>query len=359
MIKTQEDSVRTVIVTTTIHVPVFLQEYMNNQKYYGHSDVKYIVVSDKKTPSEARGFCESLPDTLYLGEKEQLDFLKRFPALGRHLPWNDIARRNIGHLWAYEEEGADVLVMLDDDNLATSDDFIKHHQQIDQYMPTIESTTGWLNPCVVLKEENDVEFYPRGYAPKHRWEPYALNLSKRQRLCTAVNVGLWIGDPDVDAITRLERPLKTKGYKWWGEKNITLYPGTWCPWNCQNTAIARRVIPAYFLSPFCGRHLDIWASYVVNRIAGHLNEGVNFGRPLANHVRSPHNLYRDLEEETPWIEMTDEFCDSLRSTVLTSDTYLGCSQEIVRQIEDKIEIYADRVSEGMEIWGECFSKLGD
>ena len=349
---------RVCVVTTTINTPTFLGDYVKNQQCYGHTDVKYIVVGDLKTPSAAREYCSSLPSVLYMGASEQGDYLRKYPELAKHLPWNDIARRNIGHLWAYEEEGAEVLIMLDDDNLATDDDFIQHHSAVGSgkglgtYMPTFESSTKWLNPCVVLKEEFNRTFYPRGFAPKHRWEE--TKITPRESIPVAVNAGLWLGDPDVDAITRLEYPAKVFGYKLEFYENITLHPGTWCPWNCQNTAIARRVIPAYFLSPYCGRHLDIWASYVVSRIAGHLYEGVNFGRPLANHQRTIHNLYRDLEAELPWIEKTDDFCDKLRNMVLLEGTYKKCLEEVASQPLAHLQYM-----EGLEIWGEAFSRLGD
>jgi hypothetical protein len=37
--------------------------------------------------------------------------------------------------------------------------------------------------------------------------------------------------------------------------------GTWCPFNSQNTALHRDLIPAYVLSPLIGRMDDIWARY--------------------------------------------------------------------------------------------------
>ena len=46
--------------------------------------------------------------------------------------------------------------------------------------------------------------------------------------------------------------------------------GTWSPFNSQNTALSAKIIPAYPLSPKVGRYDDIWASYVIYRIAGPL-----------------------------------------------------------------------------------------
>ena len=65
---------------------------------------------------------------------------------------------------------------------------------------------------------------------------------------------------DVDAITRLCNDISAVEYT--REKSFSMAKGTWCPFNSQNTAISRSVIPAYCLSPRVGRYDDIWASYV-------------------------------------------------------------------------------------------------
>src|SRR5581483_5232271 len=94
----------------------------------------------------------------------------------------------------------------------------------------------------------------------------------------AVNAGFWLDNPDIDALTRMERQIVVRGFneKWPGS-NFTLQPGTWSPFNSQNTALMRDVIPAYFLSPYIGRYDDIWASYIVNRIAAQLGDVITFG----------------------------------------------------------------------------------
>ena len=38
---------RTTIVTTTIYVPQALEKYAQNARFYGHSEVDFIVIGDK------------------------------------------------------------------------------------------------------------------------------------------------------------------------------------------------------------------------------------------------------------------------------------------------------------------------
>jgi hypothetical protein len=46
------------------------------------------------------------------------------------------------------------------------------------------------------------------------------------------------------------------------ESSYVMANGTWCPFNSQNTAFHRDLIPAYVLSPLIGRMDDIWARHV-------------------------------------------------------------------------------------------------
>jgi hypothetical protein len=94
-----------------------------------------------------------------------------------------------------------------------------------------------------------------------------------------VNAGLWLDDPDVDAITRLCNDIVATEYdaacaalcaayrlpaltvlsRYTRDSSYVMANGTWCPFNSQNTALHRDLIPAYVLSPLIGRMDDIWA----------------------------------------------------------------------------------------------------
>src|SRR5579864_3871639 len=106
---------RMTLVITTINVPTLLEEYADNFEKHGHLEhTSAIIVGDKKTPHEAvsrlasdlsrRGF-----DCLYLDIVAQEHYLKRFPELRPHIPYNSDNRRNVGYLMAVEK-GADILV---------------------------------------------------------------------------------------------------------------------------------------------------------------------------------------------------------------------------------------------------------
>jgi hypothetical protein len=364
---------KTCIVTTTINIPVLLTEYAKNAHHYGHKDVEFVTIGDRKSAPGTAEFCKSIEQyypSIYLDVPAQQRYLDRFPELWDHLQFDSIQRRNIGILLAYEN-GADTIITIDDDNFVMNQDFVGLHGLVGQApeLPGYGSTSGWFNVCSVLDVDQSVQFYHRGYPQKHRWTEASqfIAVSKSKRT-VAVNAGLWLDNPDIDALTRMERQPVVRGFKqpWTG--NFSLSPGTWCPFNSQNTALMRDAIPAYFLSPYNGRYDDIWASYIVTRIAEHLNHAIAFGEPLVRQERNPHNLWRDLDAERNGMVMTDDLCDALRDISLAGASYYDCFAELADELrtawkEDSKwtqsqKDWRARLLEGMEIWHNVFASLG-
>ncbi|MGH7198138.1 MAG: hypothetical protein ACREH5_05315, partial [Candidatus Omnitrophota bacterium] len=110
------------IVTTTIHVPFFLKDFLRDISREKNIEAEFIVIADTATPHGAKAFARSLSgeriDIDYWDVERQKKWLRRFPALGRLLPYSSIQRRNLGYLLAYLG-GADVIVSVDDDNFLT------------------------------------------------------------------------------------------------------------------------------------------------------------------------------------------------------------------------------------------------
>lgn len=363
----------TTIVTTTINVPSALEKYAQNARFYGHSDLSFVVIGDKKTPAETRTFCNSLsakhfPCT-YLGIEDQRSYLERYPALWTHLPFHSIQRRNIGFLKAWED-GAQTIITIDDDNWMLNHDFVRLHGLVGETpeLPAFETSSGWFNVCSMLDEASNTPFYHRGFPRGERWkesETFTSVAPIKRRV--AVNAGLWLDDPDIDAMTRMERPISVRGMRASAPARFALQPGTWSPFNSQNTALMRDVIPAYFLSPYVGRYDDIWPSYIVVRIAEHLGDVIAYGEPLLRQKRNEHNLWQDLDNERTGMLLTDEFCAALRGITLNGTSYHECYGEIAKKLptawqpgskwSDAMRISRERLLEGIEIWHSTFTTM--
>lgn len=365
---------KTTIVTTTIYLPELLRVYAKNAKDFGHTDLDFVVIGDRKTPAEVKEFCAQLNrdfyPTEYMDIEAQRQYLEpRFPELWKHLRFDSIQRRNVGILRAWEN-GADTIITIDDDNWIMNQDFVSLHGRVGRTvdLPTIASTSGWYNVCSLLEDSSNQPFYHRGYPQELRWKDHeAFSTTTFKRVNVAVNAGFWLDDPDIDALTRMHRTIQVRGWKDSAPGTFALEPGTWSPFNSQNTGLKRDVIPAYFLSPYIGRYDDIWASYLVDRIAQHFGEVVAFGDPWVRQKRNPHDYWKDLDAERVGMRQTDRLCEALRSIPLTGSSYHECFGQLTSalpeawqegpkwsqlEIDGRNDLFA-----GMRIWHEVFQTI--
>ncbi len=327
------------LITTTIHVPEALHGYARDAREHGRT-IKIYVAGDRATNAEAPDYCARLArdtgvECEYLGVAAQEAFLSPWPELRAHLPWNCIQRRNVAVLKAVCD-GADVVVTIDDDNFIAEQDYFRHCAAAGgrQTLPAYGKAGEWFNVCRFLTTANNYQFVPRGYGMAARAgldDGSAPVACAPMSLPLAVVAGFWLGDPDIDAATRLAHPVEVVRYRL--DHNFFLAPGARGPFNSQNTILARAVLPAYFLSPNVGRYDDIFASFIVKRIADHLGWGVSFGRPLVRQERNEHDLLHDFDLERAGMCLVDSLAADLADVALRGDTFASCALEICDQLE--------------------------
>jgi hypothetical protein len=332
---------RIALVTTTINVPRVLEHHVELARA-SEDAVSIIVAGDRKTPAEAADFCRHL-GIEYLGVDEQERFLVDFPALARALPWNSVQRRDVALLKAYAD-GADVIVTIDDDNYPLADDFFSAHRIVGEWhrLPTLVSDSVWLNVCDLLDDADGQRFFHRGFPLDRRWDSAPARVEGTRDAVLAVNAGLWLGDPDVDALTRVYRMVEATRVAPQLETSVVLGEGHWSPFDSQNTALSRAALRGYFLSPDVGRMDDIWASYLTLRSAQHLGECVAFGAPLVRQERNPHDYWRDFDLERIGYEVTPALVDGLAALELRGDDYASCLEELAGWLDAEAEALAPR-----------------
>jgi hypothetical protein len=351
------------IITTTINIPFLIRDYAADAKLNGHAELKFIVAGDRKTPGKTAKFCKEVEFEFgypveYMTPEDQDLYLKDKQELSAHIPWNSIQRRNVAILKAWEE-GFDVIITIDDDNFLYSKNYLGSHRQVGRNVQIDAWTneTRWLNICDFIEDTNGRDFFPRGFAVSERSNSKVPATSRSIKAKVVVNGGLWLGDPDIDAVTRLAGPIDAVRYT--RNDNFALDFDVWCPFNSQNTALSREVIPSYFLSPFVGRYDDIWASYFVKRISNHLGDVISFGLPLIKQNRNEHDLWHDMDLERMGLQLTELFCESLDTATLKGSNYLQCSEELVEHLETSFETsdildgYKDNLRKfttGYKIW---------
>lgn len=157
-----------------------------------------------------------------------------------------------------------------------------------------------------------------------------------------INAGLWLRDPDVDAITWLSLRPSVRSFK---NQSIVLDAQTWSPVNSQNTALRWELLSSYYYIrmgyPIGGstvdRYGDILSGYFALACAKHLGGTARFGTPIADHRRNNHNYMKDVSAEWPAILLLEDVLHWLVDAQLSGsschDTYLSLSHGLEEAVE--------------------------
>jgi reversibly glycosylated polypeptide len=342
---------RAAIVCTTIFEPLFLDGYLANLERHGRRDsVELFVIIDRKTPAtvgeacadaKRRGFrvhCPTLP--------EQEEYLARFPSMRDRVPYDSDNRRNIGFLMALES-GAEILISIDDDNFCLDDsDFVGEHAIAGESVTVeeIETDDGWLNIGTALSTDKPIEIYARGFPYFARNRRRAATRLAPRTSRVAVNAGLWTTDPDVDALTRIAIAPRVHAAS--GDP-MFLGPGSWSPINTQNTAVVRDAVAAYYYVRMgfslgglsIDRYGDILSGYFVSKCAHERGDAIRVGSPIADHRRTPHNLFKDLYNELACVVMLDDLLPWLMEVRLRGSSYAELYEDLAARIEERSTAY--------------------
>lgn len=274
------------VVTTTIYPPTPAV-----QLFDAAPDWTLIVVGDRRTPKDY-----ALDNGIYLSPDDQE---KLAPELSDLIGWNCIQRRNIGFVLALDL-GAEIVATVDDDNLPYA---------------------GWGDNLLVgetaevTNYDADVCFDPIGATEHghlwHRGFPLQL-LSNRdytaqstRKLQVDVQADFWDGDPDVDAVCRMEHA-----------PDVTFDPGNFpfasealSPFNSQNTFLTAAALREFFVLPGVGRMDDIWAAYHLQW----LGFTVVYGAASVRQERNPQDLTRNLVDEFVGYERTHSLIQAMNA----------------------------------------------
>jgi len=368
-------------VTTTINEPVFLEGYLENVVAHGHdpTDIGVTVVGDLKTPLSVREFCEGLTDEFgidvdYLSVDDQRRLIEQWELLelDRYLPYNSIQRRNVGYL-AAAAEGADVIVSLDDDNLAREDDIAGLFSTVGDSHEVLEVTTenNWYNPASMLtyEAESSRDIYHRGFPYSRRDTSQTYDYERTERE-VMVRAGLWFDVPDIDVITHLERgPRATSLREEFEDELVALGDETFAPVNTQNTAFHTDLMPLIHTIPMgqsvrgmeVSRFDDIWLGYFLDRVLHETGGTVAYGGPISTHDRNTHNLKRELEHEAVGVRLNEIVVDTLESIEIEGDDHGDYYRDLIRQFRAEIdgevdyefEAYFNEMLDGMETWADA------
>jgi hypothetical protein len=163
-----------------------------------------------------------------------------------------------------------------------------------------------------------------------------------------MNVGLWLQEPDLDAIAWLAAPVRATGFK--GE-SFLLGNDTWGPINTQNTALHRDLIVSYYFVrmgyPLAGmpidRYGDIFSGYLSQACIRHMGHRIRIGTPVADHKRNSHNYLRDLTGELACILTLEPFTEWLHDLKLQGSTYSETYLSLADAIDHQVQLFSGQI----------------
>ena len=284
------------IVCTSINKPTLAVK-----KFDAMKDWELVIVGDKKTPKNYK-----LKNGIYLSPKKQENIDKKLSDL---IGWNCIQRRNFGILYAWKN-GADIVAVVDDDN-------IPYKNWGKKLLIDKKTKTNFYNTKSVAFDPISVTNHKNLW---HRGFPIQIldqrnNAKKQTKIMKAdIQADFWNGDPDIDAICRMEHHPICK----FKDKYFPLASNKVSPFNSQNTFISKKVLPHYFLFPHIGRMDDIWASFYV------LSKGfkVVYNKASVFQKRNEHDLTKDMLKEFIGYENNLNLVKDLKKNINNINSYI-------------------------------------
>jgi hypothetical protein len=267
-----------------------------------------LVVGDRKSPEHY-----PLEGVRFISFQEQ----KNTPwAIGTLLPSDHYARKMIGYLEA-AAAGADVIFETDDDNRLISSstgDIWRVECNLQIKIDSVEKK--FVN---IYKHFTDQFIWPRGLPLDcildTEANKFQLELTP-ETVPVAVWQGLADGEPDVDAIYRLtsnQRCLFNPA------PAVALAPGVVCPFNSQNTAFLREILPLMYLPAFVSfRYTDILRGLVAQPILWAAGLRLCFISPTVYQERNVHNNFKDFESEVSMYLTARRAIDTVSEAVSNS-----------------------------------------
>ena len=267
------------------------------------------------------------------------------------------------------------MIELDDDVFPVEgSDFVEGHARNLFSVDGISvhcKRAGWYNTIENLAI-NDISLFPRGhpYAKEVREAKYtwANNVGK-----CVLNMGLWTGDLDLDAVTVLcngglngRHIFKINNCK---RNKVIVGKGTYFAVCSMNTSFVPKIIPAFYqlYMNFMGidRFDDIWSGIFLKKVADHLGHKFCLGTPLVYHNKRLRNIFRDLKRELEGMIINEKLWMIIDGLELDGKTYWDSYYSLMDGLEENITSFQSLFHqkfmsiqvEKMKLWLETIDKL--
>lgn len=343
-------------------------------------DVNIIVVDegDRLVRRRNERILEEVNHQFYGPRERQRWFKKRFNSSYRKyltvIPERCHAETSFGFLASYEEK-TDIIIEIDDDvfPLQKSDLVNAHISNLEKGDGvTVYSLGKWYNTLENLKLNTSCELFPRGhpYSSGSRRSDYEWASGRGDCI---LNMGLWSGVLDLDAVTHLylgglDGRSEVEVFDLKREK-VIVRPESFFAVCSMNTAFRSEVLPAFYqlYMKFAGidRFDDIWSGIFLKRIADHLGKKMCLGKPMVYHDKRPRNILNDLRSELEGMIINELLWEIVDGIQFNGNDYFDCYDELINGLRRNLQKFKEKRHkdfielqlEKMRLWLEVTDKL--
>ena len=323
--------------------------------------IKLVIVDegDEALRDKNKKTLEGISYAFYGPRERALWFSSRFGSnYERYLsviPEKCHAETSFGFLVTYEED-ADVIIELDDDVFPVNGhEIIEGHMRnlfVDKGVKVSSKHGKWYNTIenLVLNDHYQAVF-PRGhpYLQEARIEDYLWEEDYNGEC--VLNMGLWTGHPDLDALTILYHGglngrcnIDSKGLK---KEKVVVGEGTYFAICSMNTSFLPKIVPAFYqlYMKYMGidRFDDIWSGIFLKKIADHLGDKVCLGKPLVYHDKRPRSVFKDLKSELEGMIINEKLWKVVDDIELNGKDYHECYSEIIGGLEASLNEFSEKL----------------
>lgn len=213
------------------------------------------------------------------------------------VPKGNGACRDLGFYVAWKESDDDeIIIALDDDCRVESDDFIR--QTLANLRPgrrPVVSGAGRHFNIFDLYEDPAIRRqFPRGFPYAQRLDYRAWDIGDPVESNVLMNLGLWKGVLDVNAMDRLAAEDRAYPEASLRTPNVVIPPGALISVCSGSMQFRRSVIPAIYQLPMdvpimrgftINRFGDIWGGFILKLLMDRRGESLSVGPPLVHHLK--------------------------------------------------------------------------
>lgn len=336
--------------------------FEHNADMYGFKDFEVLVIDeDSKNRKENSEILSNVNHSFY-GHKERKKWFKDrgLRAYYDVIPKKVHAETSFGLLYAWEnQEKYDTVIFMDDDISATNDNFFMDH--ITNLRPAYKTVSSSMNKWINLLHEYFYipDIYPRGFPYSLRNQDYCMGYNKKN-VNVVMNQGLWINQPDLNAIDILpnQNGLSTRTIRGestaFNSNNIVVDEGNYTTICSMNLSFKPEIIPAFYQLPMgkynVDRFDDIWSGLIFKKIADHLGVYISHGTPLCKHDKEPRYTFKDVNSESNGLIINEQLWSEIDKIQLNGRTYRDCYHEIATSFMNGDNKYLISISKYMLDW---------